>query len=140
MNKVFLSGRLAQDPELKTFSSGSLLCNIIVCTTDSYKGSNGEWKENSEWHRCVAWGKRGEAIAKHLKKGSPILVEGQLKTRSWEDKNGVKRYTTEIHTTNVEFTMNESSYQSKSGNASVQNANSSNGSEHQDSEFGDMPF
>ena len=102
LNRVILIGNLGQDPELRFTQSGQGVMSIRMATTESYFDNNSkERKERTEWHTVVVWGKRGEALNKILSKGSRICVEGRLQTRSWEGKDGGKRYTTEVNATNV---------------------------------------
>jgi single-strand DNA-binding protein len=96
LNKVMLIGHLGQDPELRHTQSGAAVCNFSLATTDRWKDKQGEKQEKTEWHRCVAWGKPAEVLAKYLTKGSQVYIEGSLETKQWEDKDGNKRYTTEI--------------------------------------------
>ena len=103
VNKVILVGRLGQDPEMRYTPSGTAVCNLSLATSESFQDRNGERQERTEWHRLVVWGKIGETCSKYLKKGRQVYVEGRLQTRSWEDKNGQKRYTTEINANNVQF-------------------------------------
>lgn len=102
INKVFLIGNLGQDPELRFTNSNMGVLTCRVAASESYfdKDSN-ERKERTEWATCVIWGKRGEALSKLLHKGSRIYVEGRLQTRTWEDKQGNKRYSTEVVANNV---------------------------------------
>ncbi|MEN8957355.1 MAG: single-stranded DNA-binding protein [Flavobacteriales bacterium] len=95
-NKVQLIGRLGQAPEVKHLDSGKTVANFSLATNDKYKNAKGELIENTEWHNLVAWGKTAEIIEKYVQKGSEIAIEGKLTTRSWEDKDGNKRYTTEV--------------------------------------------
>jgi len=95
-NKVQLIGRLGQAPEVKHLDSGKTVANFNLATNDNYKNAKGELIENTEWHNLVAWGKTAEIIEKYVQKGSEIAIEGKLTNRSWEDKDGNKRYTTEI--------------------------------------------
>ncbi|MEN8929186.1 MAG: single-stranded DNA-binding protein [Flavobacteriales bacterium] len=95
-NKVQLIGRLGQTPELKTLASGSTVVNFSLATTEKYKNSKGELVENTEWHNLVAWGKTAEIIGKYVQKGNEIAIEGKLTNKSWEDKTGNKRITTEV--------------------------------------------
>jgi single-strand DNA-binding protein len=104
MNKVIVLGRLGQDPELKHTPSGSAVCNLSIATSEKWKDkSSGKDMEKTEWHRIVVWGKMAELCGQYLSKGSQALVEGKLQTRSWDDKDGNKRYTTEINATTVQF-------------------------------------
>jgi single-strand DNA-binding protein len=102
LNRVILIGNLGQDPELRFTQSNMGVLSLRMATTESYFDTNTkERKERTEWHTVVVWGKRGEALNKILSKGSRIAIEGRLQTRSWEDKQGQKRYTTEINAQNV---------------------------------------
>ena len=96
VNKVILIGRLGQDPELKYTPSGAAVLTLSIATNTSYKNQEGNSVDNTEWNRVVIWRKLAEIIAQYAKKGSRVYVEGKLATRSWDDQNGVKRYTTEI--------------------------------------------
>lgn len=96
VNKVILIGNLGQDPELRYTGSGTAVCNLRLATNESYKDSNGEWVEKTEWHSVVAWARLAEICGEYLKKGSMIYIEGSLQTRSWEDRDGNTRYTTEV--------------------------------------------
>ena len=103
LNRVILIGNLGQDPELRFTQSQQGVLSLRIATTESYFDTNTkERKELTEWHSVVVWGKRGEALNKILSKGSRIAIEGRLKTRSWDDKNGGgKRYATEVVANNV---------------------------------------
>lgn len=103
VNKVMVLGRLGQDPELKYLSSGTPVCNFSVATSDHWMDKSGQRQERTEWHRIVVWGKVGENCKQYLSKGRQVFVEGSLQTRSWETKEGQKRYTTEIVARNVQF-------------------------------------
>ena len=95
-NKVQLIGHVGQDPEIKTFDGGKKVANLTIATNDSYKNDKGEKVEQTEWHRVVAWGKTAEIIEKYVTKGNQVAIEGKLSHRSYDDKNGEKRYITEI--------------------------------------------
>ena len=102
LNRVTLIGNLGQDPELRYTQSNMGVLSLRMATTESYFDTNTkERKERTEWHTVVVWGKRGEALNKILSKGSRICIEGRLQTRSWEDKQGNKRYSTEVNAQNV---------------------------------------
>ena len=103
VNKVILVGNIGQDPELKYTASGAPVLTLSVATTTSYKAQDGNTVENTEWSKCVIWRKLAEIIAQYAKKGSKIYIEGKLATRSWEDQNGVKRYTTEVQVENAQL-------------------------------------
>ena len=97
VNKVIIMGRLGQSPESKYLPNGGMVTNLSIATSETWKDKqSGEKREKTEWHRCVAFRKPAEILAKHLSKGDMIYIEGKLQTRSWEDKDGNKRYTTEI--------------------------------------------
>jgi len=96
VNKVILVGNLGKDPELKHTSSGTAVATMTVATNERYKDRSGEWQDRTEWHNVVLWQRLAEIAAEYLKKGRSVYVEGRLQTRSWEDKQGQKRYTTEI--------------------------------------------
>ena len=96
VNKAILVGRLGKDPELNYIPSGQSVAKFTLATNRSYKDKSGEWKEETDWHNIVAWGKLGEICAQYLAKGRQAYVEGQIRTRSWEDREGKKRTTTEI--------------------------------------------
>lgn len=95
-NRVQLIGRLGQDPEVKELDNGRKLVRMSIATNEEYM-NNGEKVKQTTWHNLVAWGKLAEICGKYLEKGSEIAVEGKLIYRQWEDKEGVKRNTTEIH-------------------------------------------
>jgi single-strand DNA-binding protein len=96
VNKVILVGNLGKDPELKHTSSGTAVATMTIATNERYKDKTGEWQDKTEWHNVVLWSRLAEIAAEYLKKGRSVYVEGRLQTRSWEDKQGQKRYTTEI--------------------------------------------
>lgn len=96
VNKVILIGRLGRDPELRFTPQGRPVTNFTLATNEYWTDANGERQERTEWHRVVTWGKLAETCAKLLAKGKQVYVEGRLQTRSWDDRDGNKRYTTEI--------------------------------------------
>jgi single-strand DNA-binding protein len=96
VNKAILVGRLGRDPETRFTSGGQAVANFSVATDHAYKDKNGERQKRTEWHKVVAWGKLAEIVQKYLKKGSLIFIEGRIETREWQDKEGQKRYSTEI--------------------------------------------
>ena len=103
VNKVIILGCLGSDPETKNISSGSTVTSFSLATSESWKDKEGQKQERTEWHRVVVWGKLAEICGKYLAKGRQAFVEGRLQTRSWEDQQGNKRYTTEIVANNVQF-------------------------------------
>ncbi len=95
-NTVQLIGHVGQEPEFKTFDGGKKLANITLATNEVYYKENGDKVEKTEWHKVVAWGKTAEIIEKYVVKGKEIGIEGKLTHRSYDDKNGEKRYITEV--------------------------------------------
>lgn len=96
LNKAMIIGRLGADPELRYTQNNTAVANMSVATSERYKDSNGELQETTEWHRVVVWGRIAEICHQYLKKGSLAYFEGPIQTRSWEDKEGHKQYSTEI--------------------------------------------
>jgi single-strand DNA-binding protein len=96
VNKVILVGNLGADPELRYTNTGTAVANFRIATNEQWTDKNGEKQERVEWHQIVAWSKLGEICGKYLKKGRSVYIEGRLQTRSWEDQQGNKRYTTEV--------------------------------------------
>ncbi len=102
LNKATLIGNLGKDPEVRAIPSGAKVANFSIATTESYMDKNsGQKVEKTEWHNIVMWRGLAEVAEKYLRKGSQIYVEGRLQTRSWDDQNGQKRYTTEIVADNM---------------------------------------
>lgn len=103
INKVILIGNLGKDPEAKTFANGGSITNVTVATSDSWKDKDGQQQERTEWHNVVFHNRLGEIAAQYLRKGSKVYVEGSLRTRKWQDKEGKDRYTTEIHANEMQM-------------------------------------
>lgn len=104
INKVILVGNLGQDPEARFTPSGTAVANLSIATNESWKDqSSGEMKDRTEWHKIVLYGRMAETATQYMKKGQMLYVEGRLQTREWEDKNQIKRRTTEVLCDN--FTM-----------------------------------
>lgn len=101
LNKAILVGNLGVDPELKYTQTSQAVLKLRLATSDSYMNKAGERQQRTEWHTVIVWGNRAEALNKILSKGRTIGVEGRIQTRSWEDKDGKKRYNTEIVASNV---------------------------------------
>lgn len=96
VNKAILLGHLGGDPELRYLPDGSPVANFSLATHETWKDKSGEKQERTEWHRCQAWGQLAEIAGEYLKKGAPVYLEGKIRTRKWQDKEGRDRYTTEI--------------------------------------------
>jgi single-strand DNA-binding protein len=103
VNKVLLIGRLGNDPEVRYTTNGGAVANFNLATNESWTDKNGQKQERTEWHRVVIWGKMAELCGQYLSKGRQAYVEGRLQTREWNDKEGNKRYTTEIIAQSVQF-------------------------------------
>jgi len=95
-NTVSLIGRLGQDPKINTFGEGNKVVKFSIATNEAYKGKDGQWVENTQWHNVIAWGKVAELSEKLLKKGAEIVLEGKLVNDEYETKEGEKRYKTEV--------------------------------------------
>ena len=119
VNKVILLGNLGRDPELRYTQGGQAVANFTLATSENWNDKNGERVERTEWHRVVVWGRVAELCSQYLSKGRSVYLEGRIQTREWEDKEGQKRYTTEVNAQTVQFLGNnrgESSEASGGGN------------------------
>jgi single-strand DNA-binding protein len=96
LNKAMIIGNLGRDPEMRYTPSGQAVTQFTVAVNRNYKDGQGEWQEETEWFRVVCWAQLAERTAEYLRKGRKVYVEGRLQTRQWEDKEGQKRYTTEL--------------------------------------------
>lgn len=96
VNKVILVGRLGKDPEVRHLENNGVVANFSVATSEVYRDKQGERVEQTEWHNVVVWRRLAEIAEKYLRKGSLVYIEGKIRTRSWDDKDGNKRYTTEV--------------------------------------------
>ena len=103
LNKVMLIGRLGKDPEIRYTQSGSAVANFSLATSEFSKDKQGQKQERTEWHNIVAWEHLADLAQNYLKKGKQVYIEGRLQTRSWEDPQGQKRYTTEIVASTMQF-------------------------------------
>ena len=102
VNRVILVGRLGADPDLRATQTGQNVCTLSLATSETWV-KDGRREEKTEWHRVILWARQAEVAAKYLKKGRMVYIEGRLQTRSWQDNQGQKRYTTEIVATNMQF-------------------------------------
>ncbi|MBV9086814.1 MAG: single-stranded DNA-binding protein [Acidobacteria bacterium] len=96
VNKVILIGNLGKDPEVKYTPQGTPVAKFSLATNERWKDKNGEWQDRTEWHNIVAWQRLAEIVGEYVKKGQKIYIEGRIQTRSWDDKDGQKKYMTEI--------------------------------------------
>jgi single-strand DNA-binding protein len=101
LNRVQLIGRLGKNPEVRYTTNGSAVANFSMATNEAWTGKDGQKNERTEWHNIVAWGKLGEICGEYLTKGKQVYIEGRISTRSWEDRDGNKRYTTEVRADNM---------------------------------------
>lgn len=132
LNKVMLIGHLGSDPELRYTQGGAPVCNFKLATNEKWE-KDGKNHERTEWHKIVVWGKLAEVCEKYLKKGRQAYIEGKLQTREWEDKDGGKRYTTEVNALTVQFL---------GGEGGKSSGGKSNDSDPQDTSWDDseIPF
>lgn len=103
VNKVILVGNLGADPELKYTSTNRPVCNLRIATNEVFKDKSGQRQERTEWHRVTVWGEQAETCNKYLTKGRMCYIEGRLQTRTWDDKDGQKRYATDVVADRVVF-------------------------------------
>lgn len=119
MNKAIIIGNLGADPEIRTFENGNKVANLRVATSRKYKDRNGQLQEETEWHSVACFGPKADVCEKYLSKGEKVAIEGRIQTRSWEDRNGEKRYSTEIVAMDLQMLSSSGSQGAKSpsGNA-----------------------
>jgi len=118
LNKAQIIGRLGQDPELRHTGSGKAVANLRIATDESYTDRDGNRVEQTEWHTVTVWERQAETCNEYLSKGSQVYVEGSLKTRQWEDRDGNDRYSTEIHAQRVQFLDSKGESQSSGSQGS----------------------
>jgi single-strand DNA-binding protein len=118
INKVILIGNLGQDPEVRYMPQGGAVANLSIATSETYKDkATGQPKEVTEWHRVVIYQRLAEIAGEYLRKGSKVYIEGKLKTRKWQDQQGVERYTTEIVANEMQMLDGRESAQQSAGGA-----------------------
>ena len=140
VNKVILIGNLGADPEFRQMSSGDAVCNLRIATTDKWKDkASGEPKESTEWHRIVLFRRHAEIANEFLKKGSAVFIEGRLRTRKWQDREGQDRYTTEVEATEMQMLGSRASRPSQE-RAEKERPGAPVGGKHDAIDFGDVPF
>jgi single-strand DNA-binding protein len=113
VNKVILIGRAGKDPEMKYAPSGTAIANFTMATNERTKDKDGNFTDHTDWHRVVAFGRTAEVAGEYLTKGKLVYVEGRIQTRSWEDQNGQKRYTTEVVCNNMQLLGSKSDSEAK---------------------------
>lgn len=136
VNKVILIGRLGKDPEVRYTPDGTMVTNFNLATDEQRKDKNGEKIQKTEWHKIVTWGKLAEICGNYLVKGKLVYVEGRIQTRSWEDKEGVKRYTTEIIASNMQMLDSKGQNKTEASSFDADSVNVNDGGEPLD----DVPF
>ena len=119
VNKAILIGNLGADPELRYTPTGEAVSSFSIATTEKFKDRDGNQKESTEWHNIVCWRRLAEIAHEYLKKGSPVYIEGTIKTRSYDDKNGVKRYRTEIIAQRLQLLGSRGQGQAQAGGQSA---------------------
>ena len=137
LNKVQLIGHLGKDPEIQRFENGGILAKFPLATSESYKDKTGNQVEQTEWHNVVAWRGLAEIAESYIRKGSAVYVEGKIRTRSWEDQNGSKKYMTEIVADN--FIMLDKKQDNIQSNIETKDANT-DVSVNEFQEADDLPF
>ncbi|MDZ4701666.1 MAG: single-stranded DNA-binding protein [Rhodothermales bacterium] len=128
INKVILIGNLGQDPELRYTASGTAVCNMRLATNESYKDADGNMVDKTEWHTVVAWSRLAEICGEYLKKGSQVYFEGSLQTRSYDDKDGNTKFTTEVKAREMMMLSGKGDGNGFSGGGSMEGGESSKGS------------
>ena len=121
VNKVILIGNVGADPEVRYLDGGVAVANLRLATTERYKNKNGENVDQTEWHNIVIWRGLAEIVEKYVRKGMRLYIEGRIRTRSWDDQNGVKRYTTEIYADNMQMLSSSRPDGEMQGNAPARN-------------------
>lgn len=142
LNRVTLLGNLGADPEFRTTPNGQSVATLNLATTYSYKDKNGEWKEVTDWHRLVCWERMAEIARDYLNKGSKVYVEGKLRNRSYEDKDGITKYITEVILSELILLSPKDtlSTDSKSGNSNYDSNVEISESHINESMVDDLPF
>jgi len=137
VNKAILIGNLGADPELRYTPSGAAVATFNIATTERWRDKDSQQQEKTEWHRIVLWSRLAEIAKEYLRKGSPVYIEGRIQTRSYEDKDGVKRWTTEIVGQRLQLLGSRGGEAGSSGGADAPPPPPQNG---MDGEDDDLPF
>jgi len=147
VNKVILIGNVGRDPEVRHLDKDVTVANFTMATSESYTAKNGEKVTTTEWHNIVVWRGLAKVVEQYVKKGDKLYIEGKIRTRAWDDKDGNKRYTTEIYTDNMEMLgggsrNSENTGPQQAGNANHANAPAGNFNEpdFEPSDEDDLPF
>ena len=137
-NKVILIGNLGADPEIREMGDGTKMAKFSIATTEKYKNKQGELVSNTDWHNIVLWRRTAEVAEQYLKKGDSVCIEGKLKTRSWEDENGVKKWATDVQGDTM--TMLGSKREERSDMGYQPPSDMSNNKTEESSVENDLPF
>ncbi|MFN3555224.1 MAG: single-stranded DNA-binding protein [Bacteroidales bacterium] len=140
VNKVILIGNLGKDPEIRNLESGAKVANFPLATTEFYKGKDGSRVEQTEWHNIVLWNNLADLAEKYLKKGNSIFLEGRIKTRSYDDKDGTKKYITEILGNQMTFLGGPKSSGDDQSNQGGAGASHTAPDVVEEADEGDLPF
>jgi single-strand DNA-binding protein len=141
VNKVLLIGRLGRDPEVRYTQDGTAIANFSIATSEEWKDKKtGEKQERTEWHKIVAFRRLGEICGEYLSKGRQVYVEGRLQTRDWQDKDGNKRYTTEIVASQMQMLGSKDSYDNTGGDSGFKKNDMPPSPEFSGSQDDDIPF
>mgnify|MGYP006179631983 CR=1 FL=1 len=140
VNKVILVGNLGKDPEVRYLDGGVAVANFPLATSESYKDKSGNRIDQTEWHNVVLWRGLAEITEKYLKKGSQVYIEGKIRSRSWDDKEGVKRYTTEIVADNMTMIGSRRDNNSNQGAQNSETTTQAPTGKNDSPEENDLPF
>ncbi|MFA8434378.1 MAG: single-stranded DNA-binding protein [Marinifilaceae bacterium] len=140
VNKVILVGNVGKDPEVRYLEGGTAVCNMPLATSETYTNKNGEKVTQTEWHNLVLWRKTAEVAEKWVKKGTQLYVEGRLRTRSWEDQEGVKKYTTEIYVDNMQMLGRRADNEAVATTPAAENQNAPAEPQNSGDDTDDLPF
>jgi len=139
INKVILVGNVGKDPEVRYLENGVAVCNFPFATSETYKNKNGEKVTTTEWHNIVLWRSLAEIAEKYVKKGSQLYIEGKIRSRSWDDKEGNKRYITEIIGNNMQMLGKKSDYVEDTQDSTTPSENFDDVNDNPE-ETNDLPF
>ncbi|MBI2346030.1 MAG: single-stranded DNA-binding protein [Deltaproteobacteria bacterium] len=140
VNKVILIGNLGDDPEVRFTGTGQAVATLRMATNERWTDKGGQQQERTEWHRVVVWGKQAEQCKEYLSKGRQIYVEGRIQTREWNDKEGNKRYTTEVVAQRIQFLGSPGERRTNGSATKAPSAPASEPSEAMPAEEEDIPF
>ena len=140
LNKVLLIGNVGKDPEVRHLENGSMVARFSLATTEKFKDKNGEFQEQTEWHNVVCWRSLAERVEKYVKKGTPLYIEGRIRTRSYDGKDGVKRYVTEIQCDSLKLLGRKDSSTAAPAQQEHAEAKTAGGLQEPPADADDLPF